>query len=132
MKRIILIIFLLSLCSYAFGVTPTPTITCTITPTFTVTPSKKVDVTHVTMTTKPIGVQTINNLFSEVMPVGLQSLIDGYDVVYPNAINPRLSANCTLILYVKVANITTVRTYLQNNNIDSGAVTGTAYNGLNQ
>lgn len=88
-----------------------------------------VDPNHVIMTTKVIQVKTVNGIFMEVMPTGLTPLIDGYSVVYPNAVNPRLSENCTLKLFVKVANIATVRAWLQNNSIDSGAVTATAYAG---
>jgi hypothetical protein len=88
-----------------------------------------VDPNRVIMTTKTIPVQTVNGVFMEVMPTGLTPLIDGYSVVYPNAVNPKLSGNCTLKLLVKIANITTVRSWLQSNSLDSGAVTSTAYAG---
>ncbi len=86
-----------------------------------------IDPNHCIMTTKPIGVQNTPQGLMEVMPIGLLPLIYNYSVVYPNAVNPKASTSCTLRLTVTYGNITTVRTYLQANGIDSGAVTTTAY-----
>ena len=123
-------------CTSAYALTATPTITRTIsptiTPTYTATPHPLVDPNHVYMNTKPIAVETVGAIFAEVMPVGLSPLIDGYDTIYLNVINPRLSGNCTLRLHVRISNIATVRAYLVANSIDAGTVTATAYNGISQ
>jgi hypothetical protein len=100
------------------------------------TVTQATDTNNVIITTLPISItktaavfkldngNTING-FREVLPKGLTQVAGyvGYSVVYPNAVNPRASASCSLKILIKKTKVATMRAFLQSIGIDAGANT---------